>query len=114
MEEFTPDIKVDWVWIVQGVQRYGVVIVGMFFNKGSWVSEAWRKEHPEDGEDEYDGPPERIATAEERRELLRLDMDTESAVCVRHSGMPSPYGARLTSAGRGKPDFRKRETNRPT
>ena len=33
------------------ILRYSV-IVGKFFNKGSWVSEAWREEHPEDFEEE--------------------------------------------------------------
>ena len=54
--------------------RHNMVNVGKFFNKGNRVSEAWRKEHPEEFEDEYDGHPERIATAEERRELLHLDV----------------------------------------
>ena len=31
------DIKVDWVRMAQNVLRYNVVIVGKFFNKGSWV-----------------------------------------------------------------------------
>ena len=46
-KSFAPDIQVDWVRMTQNVLRYNVVIVGKFFNKGSWVSEAWRKEHPE-------------------------------------------------------------------
>ena len=81
-KDFAPDIRVDWVWMAQSVLRYNVVIVGKFFNKGSWVSEAWRKDHPEEFEDEDDGPPERIPTVEERRELLRLEADPESAVCA--------------------------------
>ena len=68
MESFAPDIKVDWVWMAQSVLRYNVVTVGRFFNKGSWVSEAWRKNHPEEFEEEPEGPPERIATGAERRE----------------------------------------------
>ena len=52
------------------VLRYNVVIVGEFFNKGCWVTEAWRKEHPDEYMDELDEPPERIATVEERRERL--------------------------------------------
>ena len=43
---FAPDIKVDWVRMAQNVIRYNEVIVGKFFNNGSWVSESWRKEHP--------------------------------------------------------------------
>ena len=50
-------------------------------SKGSWVSEAWMKEHPEELEEEAEGPPKRIATAEERREQLGLDHDRLSAVC---------------------------------
>ena len=55
VEELRRDIKVDWVRMAQSVLRYNVVIVGMFFNKGSWVSEAWRKEHPEEFGEEPDG-----------------------------------------------------------
>ena len=40
---FAPDIKIDWVRRDQNVLMYNDVIVGKFFNKGSWVSEAWRK-----------------------------------------------------------------------
>ena len=43
-KDFAPDIKVDWVRMAQNVLRYNVVIVGKFFNKGSWVSGAWIKE----------------------------------------------------------------------
>ena len=39
-KSFAPDINVDWVRMAQSVLRYNVVIVGKFFNKGSWVSEA--------------------------------------------------------------------------
>ena len=99
-KDFAPDIRVDWVRMTQSVLRYNVVIVGKFFNKGSWVSDAWRKEHPEECEDEDDGPSERIPTVEERRELLRLEADPESAVCVRSSGTPPPHGVRLTPAER--------------
>ena len=81
-KNFAPDIKVDWVRMAQNVPRYNVAIVGKFFNKGSWVSEVWKKEHPEEFEDEAEGPPERIATIEERRERLRFDQDRESVVCA--------------------------------
>ena len=67
-KDLAPEIKVVWVRKTQSVVRYNVVIVGKFFNKGSWVSEAWRKEHPEELEEEPEGAPERIATTEERRE----------------------------------------------
>ena len=72
---------VDWVRMAQNVLRYNVVIVGKFFNKGSLVSESWRKEHPEEFEVEPEGPPERIATAEERIEQLILAMRMR-APCV--------------------------------
>ena len=114
MEDSAPDITVDEVRMAQNVLRYNVVIVGRFFNKGSWVSEAWRKEHPEDCEDGYDGPPERIETAEERREKLHLDQGPESAVCVRSSGTPPPHSVRLTSAERGNPNLQNMRTNLPT
>ena len=55
-KDFAPDIKVDWVRMAQSVLRYNVLIVGKFFNKGSWVSESWRKEHPEEMEDEPGSP----------------------------------------------------------
>ena len=42
------DIHVDSVTMAQSVLPYNVVNVGQFFNKGSWVSEAWKKEHPDD------------------------------------------------------------------
>ena len=105
-KSFALDIQVDWVRMAQNVLRYNVVIVGKFFNKGSWVSEAWRKEHPEGLADETDGPPERMASAEERRELLHLERDPESVVCVRSPGTPPPRSVRLTSAGRGNQTYR--------
>ena len=69
--------------MAQNVLRYNVVIVGKFFNKVSWVSEAWRKDHPEEFEEEPEGPPERMACAEERKELQHQDQGHESAVFVR-------------------------------
>ena len=48
-KDFAPDITVDWIRMAQNVLRYNVVIVGRFFNKGSWVSDAWKK-HPEENE----------------------------------------------------------------
>ena len=68
------DIQVDWVRMAQSVLRYNVVIVGRFFNKGNWVAEAWRREHPDEFEDDHEDPPERIPRAEERRELLHIDL----------------------------------------
>ena len=56
-KNFAPDIKVDWVRMAQSVLRYNVVIVGKFFNKGTWVFEAWRKEHSEELENERDSSP---------------------------------------------------------
>ena len=113
-KDFAPDIQVDWVRMAQNVLRYNVVIVGKFFNKGSWVSESWRKEHPEEFEGETEGPPERIATAEERRDRLNLGHAHEGAVCVRSSGTPPPHGVRLTSAARGNPNRHDGWTNQPT
>ena len=113
-KNFAPDIVVDWVRMAQSVIRYNVVIVGKYFNKGSWASEAWRKEHPEEFEDEPDDPPERIATAEERRKALNLEPIPESAVCVRSSGTPPPRGVRLTPAERGNPSLQRERTNQPT
>ena len=100
--------------MVQNVLRYNVVIAGKFFNKGSWVSETWKKEHPEEFEEEPEGPRERIATGAERREQLGLDTGPASTVGVRSSGTPPPHSTRLTSAGRGNPDFQEERTNQPT
>ena len=104
-KDFAPDIKVDWVRMAQSVLRYGVVIVGKFFNKWSWVSEAWRREHPEEFADETGGPPERMPTTEERRELLCLVPDPTNSVCVRSSDTPPPHSVRLTSAERANLAF---------
>ena len=79
---FASDIQLDWVQMAQNVLRYNVVIVRKIFNKGSWVSEKWRKEHPEELAEELEGPPERIATAAERREMLSLEYVPVSGVCA--------------------------------
>ena len=113
-KDFAPDIQVDWVRMAQNVLRYNVVIVGRFFNKGSWVSEAWRREHPEEIEDESERPPERMPTAEERKARLNLGTELLGVVCVRPSGTPPPHDARLTSAGGGNPNFHAERTNQPT
>ena len=67
-KDFLPDINVDGVRMIQNVTRYNVVIVGRFFNKGCWVSKAWRKEHPDGFEEERENLPERIPTAHDRKE----------------------------------------------
>ena len=113
-KDFAPDIQVDRVRMAQNVLRYNVVIVGRFFNKGSWVSEAWMKERPEEYEEELDGPPEMMLTAAERGELLHLEPDPESAVCVRSPGTPPPHSVRPTSVARGNPVLREERTNQPT
>ena len=112
-KNFAPDIQVDWVRMAQSVLRYNVAIVGRFFNKGSWASEAWRKQHPEEFE-EADEPPERIAPAEERMERMNHEQVPENAVCVRPSGTPPPHDFRLTPAGRGNPNSENERTNQPT
>ena len=113
-KDFAPDITVDWVRMAQNVLRYNVVIVGKIYNNGSWVSEAWRKKHPEDLEEEREGRPERIESVEERREKLHLDQGHESALCVRSSGTPPPHGVRLTSAGMGTSNLQNEQANQPT
>ena len=82
-KDFAPDIQVDWVWMAQNVLRYNVVIVGKFFNKGSWDSEAWRKEHPEGFVDKTDSTQEINLTAQEKRGRLHIVRVPESAVCAR-------------------------------
>ena len=54
-KDFAPDIRVDWVRMAQNVLRYNVVIVGKYFNKGSRMSEVWRKEHTEEMAEEPHG-----------------------------------------------------------
>ena len=113
--DFAPDVKVDRVRMAQNVLRYNVVIVGKFSNNSSWVSEARRKEHLDEFLDEPEGaPPERIVTAAERREMLRLDADPVSTVGVRSWGTPPPHSVRLTSAERGTPNLQDEMTNQPT
>ena len=114
MENFAPDIHVDWVRMAQNVLRYNVVIDGKFFNEGSWVSEAWRREHPEELEDEPEGAPERIATKEERKARLNLYTKLLGVVCVWPSGTPPPHSVLLTSTGRGNPNPHDVRTNQPT
>ena len=74
------------------VLRYNVAIVGRFFIKRSWVSEAWRKEHPEEIAEEL-GPPVRIATTEERRERLSLEHTHEGSVCAASGHATSTRGS---------------------
>ena len=111
-ENFALDIQVDWVRMAQSVLRYNVVVVGKFFNKGCLMSEAWKREHPEDLEEEPDCPPERIPTTEERMRLLSEDPD-RAALCVRSSGTPPPHSVRLMPAGRGNPTPEEERTNQP-
>ena len=68
--------------MAQDVLQYNVVIVGKLLDKGSWMSDVWRREHPEEFDVEPDGLAERIQPAEERRQLLNLDHDPERAVCA--------------------------------
>ena len=95
MEELCPRHPGRLGRIVQSVLRYNVAIVGKFFNKGSWVSDAWRKQHPEEFE-EAEEPPERIAPAEERMERLNNEPVSQNVVCVRSSDTPLPRGVGLT------------------
>ena len=67
-KSFAPDIQVDWVGIAQSILRYNEVIFWKFINKGNSVSEAWRKDHPEEFEDETDGAPKRIPSALGRKD----------------------------------------------
>ena len=71
------------------------------------------KESPEELEEESEDPPERMTTAEERREQLSLETVPVSAVCVRFSGTPPPYSARLTPAERGNPNEQNELANQP-
>ena len=81
-KDFAADIKVDWVRMAQSVLRYNVAIIGRFFNKGNWVSDALMSAYPQELEEETEGAPERIPTAEERREEPRLNLVHSGALCV--------------------------------
>ena len=109
---FAPDLRVNWVRMAQSVLRYNVVIVGKFFNRGNWVSEAWKRQHPDEFE-EPEGPLERIPTMRDRRERLHLETEPLSAVCVRSSDTPPPHDVRLTSAGKGHPLLQDARTTQP-
>ena len=89
--------------MAQNVLRYNVVIVGRFFNNGCWVSEAWKREHPEELEEGEIGPPERMASAEERRERLQLNKVPEGAVCA-VSGHATSTWRSADIRCKGKPD----------
>ena len=80
--DFATDIQVDWVRMVQNILRDNIVIVGRFFNKGSWVSDAWRKAHLQEFEEESERAPGIIPTAEQRREEIHLDAEIVGVVCV--------------------------------
>ena len=69
-KDFAPDIQVDWVWMAQNVLRYNVVIVGKFFNRGNWVSEAWRRDHPEEIEEEICLPEKMLKPTSEERNFI--------------------------------------------
>ena len=81
-KDFAPDIRVDWARMAQSVLRSNVAIVGKFFNEGSWVSEAWKKGHPEEMEDEPGSLRERMPTIEERKARLNLDTELLGVVCA--------------------------------
>ena len=113
-KDFAPDIIVDWTRMAQNVLRYNVVIVGKFFNKGSWVSEAWRKEHPEEFAADEIGTPERMETGEERRERLRLNQEPQSTVCAVF-GHATPTECSVDVCWEGTfPNSHRKRTNQPT
>ena len=103
MEGLCTCIEVDWVRMAQNVLRFNVLIVGKFFNKGSWVSEAWRKEHPEGLVEGPEGPPERIPSMEERREQLHLHHDGEGTVYAA-SGHATSTQRSVDACKRGNPN----------
>ena len=110
---FAPDIWVDWVWMAQCVLRYNVVIPGKFFNKGSWVSEAWRREHPEEFADEE------IALRNESRRLRReersyiLNLALGARVCAAFGHATSTRRS-VDVRWKGNPDFQIGWTNQPS
>ena len=107
-KDFATDIQVDWVRMAQNVLRYNVVIVGRFFNKGSWTSEARKKEHPEECKEEPDGAPKELPPPKkEEREFTWNPLVRAPCVCaafghatatrgsvdVRWKGKPEPTGS---------------------
>ena len=112
-KDIARDIKVDWVRMAQNVLRYNVVIVGKFFNKGSWVSETWRKENPEEEcDDEREGAQKESQQVEKEMKCC-VNHESESVVCVRPSGTPPPCAVRPTSAGTGNTTRHDARTNQP-
>ena len=95
--------------MARSVLRYNAVIVGKFFNKGSWVSEAWRKEHH--GHFEADEPP-KSTEAEERMERLNPEQVPKNAACAVfwHTTFTRSW---FTPAGRGTQNSENERTNKP-
>ena len=110
---FAPDVMVDWVRIAQNVLRYNVVIVWIFFNNGCWTSDAWRKNHPEDFDDEHEVPPERMTNAEERRERLHIEPSPVDAVCAAF-GHSTSTQCSVDARVKGKPEPTELQTSQPT
>ena len=98
--------------MAQNIIRYNVVIVGKFFNKGSWVSGAWRRTHCEEfmkNRSDLSGKSKIPRSEESSSTLNRI----RRALCVRYPGTPPPHGVRLTSTGRETPKRLKERTNQP-
>ena len=71
------------------------------------MSEVWRKDHPEEFEEEPEDPLERIPISEERRALLNLDHASEGAVCA-VLGHATSTQRSVDARGKGKPNPRER------
>ena len=76
--------------MTKNVLRHNVVIAASLQQTQLSVRYV-EEERLEEFEDDPDGPPERIPSAEERRELLRHDQVHSGAVCS-VSGTPPPHG----------------------
>ena len=74
------------------------MIVGKFFNEGTGYHKHGEKELSELFADDADGPPDRVATVEERTERLNFISLPVSVGCVWPWDTPPPHCARLSSA----------------
>ena len=106
-KDFAQYIKVDSVWMAHNMLSTTSSLSGGFSIRAAGPPRLGEKNHPEEWEEEAEGPPERNESFEERRELLGLGHDRLSAVCVRSSGTPPPTQRPVDIYCEGRPEFSK-------
>ena len=83
MEGLRQDIQVDWVRMAQSVPNFYVLIANLLFDKGSSVSEAWRRDYQDEFDKERKMKDQPIESrVDERRGRQGLELDLESTVCA--------------------------------